>query len=131
MGGCCGSQHNVGRCSGSKKYLYTLTVPSPYLRAIFYHDHFSPRIHMLSSTSWFTLAPSFHEHEIVGHKLTHKWHQNSLPHSQKSDTSPPLHQHSLVSTSFFITATSKTPNLAKFKYFLQNKKSLIQHQYPP
>ena len=111
VGDCCDRQHHFGRCSGSKKSLDTWTVPSPHWCAVFCHYHFSPRSHMFSSTSWCNLAPSFHEYESVAHQLLQKWHHHSLPPFQKSAPSPPLCQHYLVSTSFFITAATKHPIL--------------------
>ena len=45
---------------------------------------------MLSSTSWFTLSPSFHEYESVGRQLLQKWHHHSLTLSHKNATSPSL-----------------------------------------
>ena len=62
---------------------------------------------MLSSIYWCNLDPSFHESESVGRQLLHKWHQHSIPPSQKISPLPPLHQHYLASTSFFISTATK------------------------
>ena len=66
---------------------------------------------MFSSTVWCNMYPLFNEYESVGHKLIQKWHHNSLPPSDKSAPLPPICQHFLVSTSFFITDAVKHPTL--------------------
>ena len=80
-GDCCDIKKHLGRCSGYEKYLDNWTAPFPLIRTVFSHGNLSPRCHMLSSTLWCNMDPSFHEYESYGHKLLQKWHHNSLPPS--------------------------------------------------
>ena len=106
VGDFCDFQKHVGRCSGSKQYLYNYTAPYTRWRTIFYHCHLSPWCYMLSSTSWYNMDLSFHEYESVGHKLLQKRNQHSLPPSQKIAPSPTVCQHYLEIT-FFLKSPPK------------------------
>ena len=115
-------QHQVYSCSDLKQYLDTWTAPSLRWHTIFSHFKFSPRYHIMSSTSWYNLYTSFHEYGSVGHQLLYKWNHNGIPTSEKSAPSPPLYQNYLASTPFFINATEKHPNFlnSTIKHRIQN-----------